>query len=61
MSRLKMKISADWKKKLICSCKMTDYTSLGELYKSVVDKRAKKLHNASGDVQALVEILHKLG
>jgi DNA polymerase III epsilon subunit-like protein len=61
MSRLKIKVPSTWKSKLVCSCKMTEYTSLGELYKSVVDKRAKKLHNAAGDVQALVEVLQRLG
>ena len=53
-------VPEEWNRKIICTCRMTDYTRLGVLYSSIFNKEGSNLHDASGDVWVLVEILQKL-
>jgi hypothetical protein len=39
---------------------LTDFTKLSVIYESVFEKPAENLHDASADVQLLVEIIQKL-
>lgn len=58
--RLNIPIPEEWNRKITCTCRMTDYTRLGTLYSSLFNKEGTNLHDASGDVWVLVEILQKL-
>lgn len=60
ISRLGIEIPKNWQSKLVCSCRLTEFTRLGILYDSIFEKPATKLHDASGDVQVLIDILQHL-
>lgn len=60
--RIDYNIPKNWHTKLVCSCKLTDYTKLSTLYEIVVGKHDTDLnyHNASVDVLVLSRILSHL-
>lgn len=58
LHRAGRKIPAEWRQKLACTCRMTDFTRLGVLYEALVGQSNNlDFHNARSDVLALYRIL----
>lgn len=60
LTRINYTPPADLWKRVYCSCKLTGYTRLSQLYHLVVKRSDISFHNASEDVRALYTIIQKL-
>lgn len=58
--RINYNIPKEWDNKLVCTCKLTDFTKLCTLYQIMVGKEDLNFHDASSDVLALYRILCSL-